>query len=100
LTQPLFKSRNAGDDRVRLVESQGEDARAIRCAHSPNGDKGPEGETHGKEDTNPVLKMLKDEGLNGASTAMIKAAGARASPAMPSSPTTSRLAAFSTKPPT
>jgi hypothetical protein len=34
----------------------------IRFANNPNLDKGPNGETYGKENPHPVLKTLKEEG--------------------------------------
>jgi hypothetical protein len=42
--------------------SQGEDAWAIRCAHKPKDDEGPQDETYSKVNLHPVLKMLKSEG--------------------------------------
>lgn len=58
-----FESIKAGENRVRLLKSEGEGAWVIRFAHNPNLDKGPEGETYSKENPHPVLKMLKEAGF-------------------------------------
>ena len=57
-----FENRQAGENRVQLLKSEGEGAWVIRFAHNPNQDKGPEGETYSKEKPHPVLKMLKESG--------------------------------------
>lgn len=57
-----FETHRAGSNRVRLLKSEGGGAWVIRFAHNPNQDKGPNGETYGKENPHPVLKMLKEEG--------------------------------------
>jgi hypothetical protein len=57
-----FENVKAGENRVQLLKSEGHGAWVIRFAHNPNHDKGPDGETYGKETPHPVLKMLKEEG--------------------------------------
>jgi hypothetical protein len=57
-----FENAKAGENRVQLLKSEGEGAWVIRFAHNPNLDQGPEGETYGKENPHPVLKMLKESG--------------------------------------
>ena len=44
-----FENIKAGENRVRLLKSEGEGAWVIRFAHNPNQDKGLEGETYSKE---------------------------------------------------
>ena len=62
-TDPFgFENIKAGENRVRLLKSEGEGAYVIRFAHNPNLDKGVNGETFSKENPHPVFKMLKDEG--------------------------------------
>jgi hypothetical protein len=57
-----FENHRAGENRVRLLKSEGEGAWVIRFAHNPNEDKGPNGEMYSKEKPHPVLAMLKSEG--------------------------------------
>jgi hypothetical protein len=57
-----FENVKAGENRVQLLKSEGHGAWVIRFAHNPNHDKGPDGETYGKDSPHPVLKMLKEEG--------------------------------------
>jgi hypothetical protein len=56
-----WENIRAGQNRVRLLKSEGEGAWVIRFAHNPNDDKGPNGETYSKENPHPVLAMLKKE---------------------------------------
>ena len=57
LPDPLgFENHRAGGNRVRLLKSEAEGAWVIRFAKNPN--EGP----YSKENTHPVLKMLKEEG--------------------------------------
>jgi hypothetical protein len=58
-----FENIKAGENRVRLLKSEGEGAWVIRFAHNPNLDQGPEGENYSKEKPHPVLAMLKSEGF-------------------------------------
>jgi hypothetical protein len=58
-----FENQKAGENRVRLLKSEGEGAWVIRFAHNPNLDKGADGEEYSKENPHPVLKALKDEGF-------------------------------------
>src|ERR1700722_6093749 len=51
-----FENIKAGENRVRLLKSEGEGAWVIRLAHSPN-----TGE-YSKESPHPVLNRLKEEG--------------------------------------
>jgi hypothetical protein len=55
--------KGSGENRVRLLKSEGEGAWVIRFAHNPNDDQGLNGETYSKEKPHPVLKMLKDAGF-------------------------------------
>ena len=57
-----FENQKTGENRVRLLKSEGEGAWVIRLAHNPNLDKGPDGEEYSKENPHPVLKLLKSEG--------------------------------------
>jgi hypothetical protein len=56
-----WESIRAGQNRVRLLKSEGEGAWVIRFAHNPNQDPGPNGDTYSKENPHPVLAMLKKE---------------------------------------
>jgi hypothetical protein len=58
-----FENQKAGENRVRLLKSEGEGAWVIRFAHNPNLEKGPDGERYRKENPHPVLKMLRGEGF-------------------------------------